>query len=283
MACNYTIFLFICLFIMSCSDDDNKHQGNIALELNISVYNSPRISKNDFQTDDQVGLYLVDYTADGIPGILGNLFNTRYVNVAYIYNSTNWYADDGQEIFVTGNYSDLYAYYPYDPEMSKTPNKMNLGAYPFSVETDQRNFSAPSDFLWAKVSLLSAADPQANIIFRHLMGKFEINLKFDNPSELPSDPQLRIYNTQISSTINLRTGVVSPVGETKVIDPYKIPDTNTGFDFTYNAIVVPQFLPQGTPLFSVTTNGATLIYETESDITIVPQNVYTFNMSVINN
>lgn len=274
----YIFILLISSLLVSCSGDEDS-QTNVTLRLNISIYNQPKISKQAFQDGDKVGVYLVDYV-DGAPGVLGNVFQTRYFNIEYGLSNGGWHAADGQEIYMSDSYSDLYSYYPYDPEMSRVDGKMDLTAYPFSIETEQSELSETNDFLWSKSSLLSASDSQANIIFRHLMSRFEINLDFNGEAEIPSDPQLKIYNTQTSCTINMRLGVVSPNGEANIVLPHRLPGSNEGFDFTYHAIIIPQVIPQGTPLFSVTTNEQTLIYETESELTILPQNIYTFNMTV---
>lgn len=270
--------LLVITMLISCSEHEDD-SPNVPLRLNISIYNQPRISKQAFQNGDKVGLYLVDYV-DQVPGILGNVFQTRYFNIEYRLDNGGWYAADGQEIYMNGNFSDLYTYYPYDPEMSRVSGKMDLTAYPFSIETEQSDLSDANDFLWAKSSLLSASDAQANIIFRHLMSRIEVNLDFNDGMEIPDDPQFKIYNTQTSCTINMRTGAVQPNGEAGTILPHRLSNADAGFDVTYNAIIIPQVIPQGTPLFSVTTNNQTLIYETESELTILPQNIYTFNMTI---
>lgn len=274
------ILLLVSLFFASCSEDDEKDCNAVALNLSVAIDNGFRISKQTFTDGDRIGLYLVDYTGD-TPGILGDVFATRYFNTEYVLSGTNWNANDGKEIYLSGEYSDLYAYYPYDPEISKASDKMNLAEYPFRIQTEQSASSTESDFLWAKTLKLSPTYPYANVIFRHLMSRFEINLKFNNHSEKPSDPQLKIYNTQTFCTIDLRMGIVSAAGEVKIIKPYKALNTIGGFDYTYDVIIVPQFIPEGTPLFSVTLNdGSVLIYETENDITVTPQDIYVFNMTV---
>jgi len=271
----------VVLFLTACSKDDDRNYDTVALNLNTSIDNHLRISKQLFTDGDLIGLYIVNYTND-TPGILGDVFATKYFNAGYIFNQAVWRPDDGhgQEIYLGEVYSDLYAYYPYDPEMSKSTDKMNLSAYPFRIETEQNSTSSQSDFLWAEVSRLSAEDPYANVIFRHLMSRVEINLKFNDQAEIPSDPQLKIYNTQTLCFINLRVGEASPAGEVKVIYPYRVLKTAEGFDFTYDVVIIPQFIAKGTPLFSITSNDSTLIYETASDITVLPQNIYTFNMTV---
>lgn len=275
----YSILLLSILIFTSCSENDDDDRSSMPIQLNTSIYNRPRISKQLFHEGDKVGVYLVDYTND-TPGVLGNIFQTRYFNIEYAMDDAFWYAPDGQEIYIGNGYADLYTYYPYDAEMSRVPGKTDLTAYPFQIQTDQSAHPTGSDFLWAKSTRINGSDQQANIIFKHLMSCFEINLFFNDRQEIPTDPQLKIYNTQTACTINMRTGMASANGQTSVLTPFSSAQTAEGYDFSFNAIIIPQTITRGTPLFSVTVNNRTWIYEAESDINILAQDVYTFNMTV---
>lgn len=278
----YCIILVLSIFLgMSCSENDEQDKIQpCRVTLNVTIDSRPHISKQAFVEGENIGVYLVNYSGN-TPGVLGNYDDTRQFNIEYVLNGSFWYAAGEQEIFLDETLSDLYAYFPYDEEMSRAPDKMNLTAYPFRISTDQKQSGGDNDFLWAKASMLSVSNPQANMIFKHLMSKCEINLKFNNQDEIPADPQLMVYNTLTHGTINLRTGIATALDEVKPISPCRNPFVSEGFDFTFYVIIIPQFLPQGTPLFSVTTsNGNVLIYRTESDITVLPQNIYTFNMTV---
>lgn len=277
------IFLFWILILMcfsACAEEDEDECRCGKITLNISIDDRPLITKQNFNDGERIGVFLVDYSGT-TPGILGDYSSTRNFNIEYILSGSYWYPAGGEELFLTESLSDLYTYYPYDEEMSRTPDKMNLTAYPFRISTEQTTFNGENDFMWSKASMLSVNNPQANMIFKHLMSRCEINLQFNNEDDIPDDPLLKVYNTQTYGTINLRTGTVTPLGEIKEISPYRNPLVNEGYDFTFDVIILPQYLPQGTPLFSVTTaGGETLIYRTESDITVFPQNIYTFNMTV---
>lgn len=276
---HYSILLLIIFIFTSCSENDDDIRSSMPIQLKTSIYNRPRISKQLFHEGDKVGIYLVDYAGD-TPGVLGNIFQTRYFNIEYVMNNAFWYAPDGQEIYMGNGYADLYTYYPYDVEMSRVPGKTDLTAYPFHIQTQQDTYPTGSDFLWAKSTRITGSEQQTNIIFKHLMSCFEINLLFNDRLDIPTDPQLKIYNTQTACTINMRTGIASPNGETGVLTPVRSATTTEGYDFTFNAIIIPQTIARGTPLFSVTVNDRTWIYEAESDIDVLAQDVYTFNMTV---
>lgn len=278
---NCWIFLIIISFmsLISCSKKDETYNDSTKLILNISIDNRTRISKQSFEKGDKIGFYLVNYV-NNMPGILGNILNTEKVNIEYEYNGTFWNAPDGEEIYLNNTYSDLYAYYPYDYEMNRTNEKMNLAAYPFSIQTDQSSSLIENDFLWSKVTKLNNENSEAQVIFQHLMGRCEINLKFNDSIEKPEDPNLKIHNTKTHCTINLRVGEVFAIDGNEIIHPQKNSKTNTGFDKTYDVILIPQIIEKGTPFFSVNIDNYTLIYELEEDLTISSQELYVFNMTV---
>lgn len=271
------LILGIGLFFSGCTSDDcSSEPQKLVLEISID---RTRIAKEEFTQGDEIGLFLVDYANDS-PGILGEASTTRAGNVKYIFDGTFWYAEPGKDIFLEDNYSDLYVYYPYDEELTQTPGKTDLDAYPFTIQPDQRISSEQSDFLWSKTEQLSASNNRAVIIFRHLMSRCEINLKFNSEENLSWDPDLTIYNTQINSTIDLRVGKVTAIGGSQAIKPSVNLNTKPGFDITYDAIILPQVIPSGTPLFTVNNGSEILQYETEREIVIKPQGLYTFNLTV---
>ncbi|WP_029906044.1 fimbrillin family protein [Prevotella sp. 10(H)] len=277
MKINWLVLSLGILLLAGCTSDDCDSDPQ-KLVLNISI-ESTRIAKEEFNQGDNIGLYLVDY-ANGSPGILGNASTARATNIKYTYDNSFWYAEPGKDIFLEDNYSDLYVYYPYDEEMSSASGKTDLTAYPFSIQPDQRISSEENDFLWGKTEQLSASNNRAIIIFRHLMSRCEINLKFNDAQEITWEPDLTIYNTKTNATINLRVGSVTPVSGTEAIKPFVNLNTKPGFDITYNAIILPQTIPSGTPLFTVNNGTEILQYVTETEIVIKPQSLYTFNLTV---
>lgn len=273
------ICLCLCILTACVKDNCSNPDGYARLSIDVAIDNEERIAKQVFESGDQIGIYMVSYVNE-TPGILGDVINTTSFNVPYTYSGISWNAYDGQEIFLDETLSDLYAYYPYDDEMSAVSAKLDLSAYPFEVRADQSQLLMHNDFLWAKVTELSVSNSQADIAFSHLMSRCEINLKFDE-GEIPLDPQLKIYNTQTFATINLRSGVASAAGGNRVVLPYLHPTPHLGYDFTYDAIIIPQFIEDGTPLFTVTTNnGETLVYEAIDDFTFQPQKIRVFNLTV---
>jgi len=269
--------ILVAVIITGCVEEDCP-QKDKRLVLNASIEET-RITKQSFGPGDFIGIYLVDYVND-TPGLLGDISRTENMNQKYTYDGNFWRSVSGEDIYLPDTYADLYSYYPYDEELSRVPGKTNLTAYPFRIDTDQNAFSHRNDFLWAKIPRLSANNNMVNIPFQHLMSRCEINLRF--PNGMPSDnsPDLTVYNTKISCTINLRTGVVTALEGTDIIKPYINFETTNGFDITYDVILIPQIIPAGTPLFTINNGTNVLLYETEREIEIKSQALYMFNLTV---
>lgn len=264
------------LFLAACSKTEpgvvpspvTPEQVEIAAEIGDAV------SKTDFLEGDQIGVYQVHYTG-GTPGTLGDI--AFPMNVRYTYGSAIWKADAGRELFLNDVDADLYAYYPYDPEMSATLDKSNLGAYPFTIEQDQLNNHC--DFLWSKVSGLNYSNNKAQMVFSHLMSKVIINVRYGETNT--SEPDFTIHNTRLKCLVDLRSGIVTADGDqTDPITPRPLEQPTDGYDLTYEAVIAPQILEAGTPLFTLVNNNIVPIYFLDSDTEFLPQYSYTFNLIV---
>jgi len=272
-----SFYLLIGILLTGCtSDDSSAVKQNLILDVSID---RTRITKNSFTEGDNIGIYLVDYLNES-PGILGEASSSRLTNGEYIFSGSFWYPHNNMQVFLDETFTDLYAYYPYDEEMSHTPEKEDLTAYPFSLQPDQRISSEENDFLWSKIPQLSGINNKANITFRHLMSRCIINLKYNDAENMPLDPELTVYNLKTRCTINLRVGEVTPLNESLPVKPGINLVSTPGYDITYDVILIPQVIPSGTPLFTVNTGAEVIYYETEREITIKPQGLYTFNLTV---
>lgn len=270
--------LVVLFCLLSCTDEAECGSKSAALDINATIH-STVIAKETFIQDDCIGVYLVSYN-NGTPGTLGDINQTTAVNVEYAFDTSGyWYSKDGTDIFLDEEPSDLYAYHPYDEEMSRQPGKTNLSAYPFSVKTDQQTDGGEtSDFLWAKVPGLSANNFTAPIVFQHLMCRCEINIRLAEGLETTNTPELRVHNIRTSCSINLRNGRVTAGTETGIVTPEVNIITTPGYDYTYDAILIPQALSSGTPFLTINLGGETYMYQLPSDFSMVAQESYQFNL-----
>ncbi len=239
-----------------------------------------RANDEGFCNGDVVGIYVVDYDGD-TPGTLQNEGN-RADNVRFTFDEASYKWNPAYEIYWKDKktHIDIYGYYPWGaPE--------DVENYAFEVEKAQRREAAngqmggyeASDFLWGK-----AADnePTAAVIrlgFNHKMASVRVTLAegigFEEGEWAAAQKQVIILNTARKSSINLKTGVVTAsdeIASTGTI-PYKDGDD-------YRAIVVPQTVPSGTNLLSVTVDGESYFLKKSEDLVYNPSKQHNFTMTV---
>ncbi len=239
-----------------------------------------RANDEGFCDGDVVGIYVVDYDGE-TPGTLQNEGN-RADNVRFTFDEASYKWNPAYEIYWKDKktHIDIYGYYPWGaPE--------DVENYAFEVEKDQRREAAngqmggyeASDFLWGK-----AADnePTAAVIrlgFNHKMASVRVTLAegigFEEGEWAAAQKQVIILNTARKSSINLKTGVVTATGEVASTGtiPYKDGDD-------YRAIVVPQTVPSGTNLLSVTVDGESYFLKKTEDMVYNPSKQHNFTMTV---
>lgn len=265
------------LLAVSCSKDDSYEQvAPKRLELQTAIAGTYSIDKQYFLHGDAIGIYLVDFI-DGQPGVLGDIANSSK-NIKHTLQDNKWIADPEREIFLYSNTSDVYAYFPYDREMGSVSGKRNLAAYPFSVKSNQQAAMSESDFLWAKAAGLSNTSNQANLTFEHLLSKMVVNLHHNDV--LVDDLKFKIHNVETSCIINLRNGDVTNAGNKQIVSPGKNTEIEVGYDEKYEAILVPQIINAGIPLFSINIDGNTLVYILEQDLELLTHKSYVFNLTI---
>ncbi|MBF0574359.1 fimbrillin family protein [Dysgonomonas sp. GY617] len=264
------------------SDIETEVNNKIAINAKIrSIQQDTRsTSMQEFIEKDKIGIYLVDYK--GLqPGNIGDI--NEYMNVLHTYDGNLWNADIAGGLYFHNaqSISDMYAYYPYDNEMGSIAGKKDLNKYLFTVSLDQTvSNGTSSDFLWGKVSGLSPDNNTANITFEHILSKCIINLKYSDSSINENNASFEIHNIKASALIDMSIGKATSTGSNQIIVPNNRTDIPTGYKLAYEAIVVPQIIKAGTPLFAIRYNYTDLMFVTQQDIEFSPQKVYTFNMTI---
>ncbi len=264
--------------VFSCTGNDCEPAGlteEVELKINAHILTPRSVTKYSFTPNDAIGIYPVNYTND-TPGILGDVQNP--LNREYVFNGTEWQGATGQEIFLNETLTDVYAYYPYDPELNTMPDKLNVSSYPYSLPTDQSNSGPEIEFLWAKTEGLSLTNNRANIQFQRLFARIVLNLYSNNGvAEEISDVQ--IHNVYTSCRIDLRTGTTIPSGTTVPVQPYLYETPLPEYDLTYESIVIPHTITAGSPIVSLLYNGERMLYESSAAQELVPGRTYTLNLS----
>lgn len=274
--------------VSGCSFNESglKPEGAQGDAYKVSIYSdifqqpATKVTTDGFCTADQVGVYIVNYNGE-TPGTL-KVEDNQADNVRFSYNDAgDWVSD--YDVFYKDNDTqvDFYGYYPYaDPTSIET--------YPFEVARDQSKGEehgqmAPyeaSDFLWAKTAKVTPTASKVILTFRHKMSSARIRFSqgtgwTDAAEYAAVTKEVLVTNTIRKSTINLATGVVTPVGEAPLTGIVPMKDYDE-----FRAIVVPQTVPAGKTLLTITVDGMPRHFTAEEDTEYVPGKITTFDLSI---
>lgn len=280
-----TVILSVLLF--GCNKDEDitnpdngGRTGIIALSGEIDQMVKTRVDDGGFCNNDMIGVYIVDYEG-GEPGKLQEKGN-RATNVKFTFNEANYQWTGAYDVYWKDDKTpiDVYGYYPFgSPE--------SIESYAFDVQKDQSKAGAngnmggyeASDFLWGKAPNVQPTSKMIKIAFRHKMSNAKITLVegtgFSENEWMGLEKQILVTNTKRSATINLATGEVTATGEIAATGtiPYKK-------DNEFRAIVVPQTIPAGTKLFSITVDGVVYTFSKPDDFSYIPSKMHNFSIKV---
>ena len=174
----------------------------------------------------------------------------------------------------------MYGYYPFGE-----PSDVN--AYAFSVQLDQNKAAEgsslggyeASDLLWGKVGNVAPTERVIRLPMRHRMSSPRVMLEegegFAEGEWAKLEKAVLVLNTRTEATVNLADGSVTPVGE--VSAKGIIPLAHEG---QWRAIVVPQTVAAGTPLFSLTVGTVAYTFKKDEALTYVSGKMHNFTIRV---
>ena len=264
-------FLVLCL-MLACTEMEVKSPleesaGLINIVGDIDGVITTKVDEYGFCDKDYVGIYIVDYEGD-TPGELLNSGN-RADNVMFTYDDATGKWKPAYDIYWKDSrtHIDVYGYYPFG-------EPGDVGNYDFELEGDQRKAAEydklggyeASDFLWGKAEDNAPTASTIRLGFRHKMAGVRVTLNkglgFTDEEWATAQKQVVVTNTTRKSVINLRTGEVRAVGDPVVAGtiPMKVGDD-------FRAIVVPQTVPGGKTLISITIDGVSYYFKKSEDFT----------------
>lgn len=259
--------------------------GGIPINLDGSVRQvETKVNAQGFEHGDALGLYAVNYeNGNQTPGTLKAAGN-QADHVKYIFDCEKWTWNPVKPVYYkdVNTNVDLYAFYPYgEPE--------SVEAYTFEVKKDQstkENTSSlsgyeASDFLWAKVENVAPTEAKIRMQLEHMMAGVHVSLtEGDGFAEAGDwdllDKKVLVTNTTRKATIDLSTGVVSPLGGPQATGIVMCPQT----DGSFRAIAVPQTVQAGTQLFSITIGGQSYGFARAQDFTYVAGKLNKFTIKI---
>ena len=286
---NFLIYITITICVVLCAGcadglfgaDGTQHSTcRIELSGEIDHVAVTRVNDGGFCDGDGMGIYIVDYKAD-IPGTLQQSGN-RADNVCYTYDETNCKWNSDQDVYWKDNHThiDVYGYYPY-------ANPESIDNYTFNVQRDQNTATADgkmggyeaSDFLWGKLSDVAPTSAALRLLLRHRMSSACVKLLkgdgFTDSEWEGIDKTVLVTNLARKASINMTDGTVKVAGdvESSATIPLQVNDE-------WRAIVVPQTVPTGTTLFSITIGGAPYKFAKNEALTYVSGKMMKFNIRV---
>ena len=285
--CLIYIAITICVVLCAgCADGlfgaDGMQHNTRRIELlgEVDQVAVTRVNDGGFCDGDGMGIYIVDYKA-GTHGTLQQSGN-RADNVCYTYDEDNrkWNSDYDVYWKDFHTHIDVYGYYPYaHPE--------SIDNYTFNVQRDQNTATADgkmggyeaSDFLWGKLSDVAPTSAALRLLLRHRMSSACVKLLkgegFTESEWEGIDKIVFATNLARKASINMTDGTVKVAGdvEPSATIPSQVNDE-------WRAIVVPQTVPAGTTLFSITIDGAPYKFAKNEALTYVSGKMMKFNIRV---
>lgn len=242
-----------------------------------------KATDSGFSDRDAIGLFAVNYSDENtVAGTLEKSGN-QADNAKYIYyqEDLRWKSTRAVYYKDANTNADLYLYYPYQDDID------DINAYGFEIQADQnvttngarKSGYEMSDFLWGKAANVSPTESKVPVLMNHMMSSASVTLvEGSGFAEGEWDELAKnvvVTNTTLKAVIDFATGVVSPVGEPQqkgIVMPVQE-------DGSFRAIVVPQEVAAGTPVFAITLGTSSYKFKLDDVTNYVSGKVTTFEIT----
>lgn len=267
-----------CMFLLACSSGEEELKPDTPnpslpevpdAKMPISISTTiTRATETSFESGDQIGIFVVNRSADGFSQPLLTTGN-HVDNMLFTYSDV-W--TPATPIYWSSEnvHSDFYLYYPYQKSLA------SVTAMIFEQKTNQskaEDYRAGDLLVGASLNVAPTKDA-VNIVANHAMSQVAIVLKpgtgFTEASLAASKVAVRLNGLRTLSTIDLASSAVTPIGPATTVIPYKDGDV-------YRAYVVPQEVSQS-DLITVDVDGSE--YNLTKALTFVSGKRYTFTVTV---
>lgn len=281
----FCLLAMVAATLCGCSDsifDDEAQNdgGSIRLAADIEQLSVMRVNDSGFCDGDMMGVYVVDYEG-GNPGTL-KLKGNRGDNVRYTFDEAANKWTGAYELYWKDGHTpvDVYGYYPFAAPES-------IEDYQFEVQKDQSKASSSdemggyeaSDFLWGKVDEVAPTSSVIRLPLSHRMSNARVTLLqgsgFTSEEWAATEKIVLVQNVARKASINLANGTVRKAGE---VEPTATLPSCVGNE--WRAIVVPQTVPQGAALFSITIGGTPFKFTRPNDFEYKAGHMMNFSIRV---
>ena len=240
------------LTLAACSSGNSSDplpstgQESQKLPININTSVDTRVIDNSFEKGDNIGLFVVNYNADGSAGTL-NATGNHVNNMKYTYNGT-WTPASPTYWKDNTTHADFYLYYPYTGSIG------DVNAMPWNVNADQSTSAKykSADLLIGKTTNVAPTETAVKIDAKHVMSQMVVSLKpgngFTEESLGKAKISVKINRLKTQATANLVTGKLTAKGNDADLTPLK----EEGYN--YKALIIPQAVGEG-KLITVNVDG----------------------------
>ena len=215
----------------SCSEDSICEP----LKLTFSVQNLGSTSSS-INSSDGVGLWVSSTSVTSLSDA-DVAKNHKFIpnGQEMTAEGVNW---TGQQKLYT------YAYYPYSSSASSSPEAYSVTA------------SANPNLMWAKAeTTFQGENVSPKLSFRHMMSKLVLNVKSDaKESGALVGGAVTLNGFKDAATANLLNGQITATGSASDVTPAAI-TAASGYEGTYEAVLVPQALDAGFEFLTMITTG----------------------------
>lgn len=266
------LILFFLFFVFcSCTDDEQEEQATGSVKFTAETENA--LFKG-LQEGATTGIYVVGRTGADVEGTLlaaGNVFdNQKFIFSGKILTpESKIYYPENVPAF------DIYAYAPYSEAGLNDAIQL-----PFTVESSQAN-PAASDLLWAVNNGIKPASGAANLSFKHVLSKIEINLKAGTGVTLDV-LSVQVGNSLPSTLLDMKTGKPGPASGTAkaILAKSVLPMVDAA---TFEAIIIPQTINVLSKFLTVVNGDKTYYYDLEAAKEFKTGTVYKYNITINQN
>lgn len=246
------------LLLTACSSEQDDalrrgvDDGRVALQVSaaipgVSIEANTRATGNAWAEGDAIGVYAFEA---GTTTPLTNGTNKEYTtsqsgSTAAVFLP---FAVVGDPIYLPldGTAAEIYAYYPRqnimaDPEAVA----INVAVQSNQAAIDWMTTGRTTTTTQGGSTPITRDHPDCELQFSHRLCKLQFNLKGEGitSQELEDNPPVIAAGLKTTGSINLMTGAVTATdGNATAINPLLMASPATGYDKSYEAIILPQEL-----------------------------------------
>lgn len=242
----------------SCSSDEpteasSPTKQHVALQLSSVVSGMTRVSGTAWESTDKIGVFTTpkegtmatqhgsDYDANVLYEIDDDVTGYNTATEGLLANAKAFAATTPIYLPADGSAVDVYAYHPYDDEITES------GDIAVSAATASQSL-ATVDLMTAKTASttdnpINALNPTVALLFSHRLSKVTVNVTNGTgyaASEITSHVSVTITGTPNTATYNLYAGTFSNFDPGKTgITLQKQATATSGYLETHSAIILP--------------------------------------------